>query len=122
MLLTSRQRAFDAQVALYGTIAATFKNRNDIAEALCSAISTGQVALRNADGGIAVSHGHHSLPEVNPDLWDGIEGSVWNAVYAGHAPGGIWGEIETQLKKIGLDVAAISDVATAHAAKQPNAA
>ena len=110
------QRASCAQAALYTAITAPFRNRQQIADALCSVVSTAKAAAYDT-GGIKVLRGHTSMRESNPTRWAPLESAIWEVVHAGHTPGAVWEEVEKQLNKIGVEVGNLHDVA-ALAAKQ----
>lgn len=113
-MTTAAQRAFHAQVALYGLITAPFiESRDNIAEALRSVVSTAQLA-EGQTGGIAISHGHKSQPDQDSAEWTDLEKSVWAKVHASSTPGDIWETMEVQMTHIGVKVSALADVRTAH--------
>jgi len=114
--MTRKQRASCAQAALYTAITAPFRNRQQIADALCSVVSTAKAAAYDT-GGIKVLRGHTSMRESSPTRWAPLESAIWEVVHAGHTPGAVWEEIEKQLNKIGVEVGNLHDVA-ALAAKQ----
>ena len=119
-MVKAKQRAKDAQVEFYQLITAPFRDRDKFANALCSVVETARVAARNT-GGIEVTHGHRSMREAQPNRWAELESSAWDVVCAGN-PGVIWAELEKQMRKIGLHVEPLSDIAEASAEKHSHAA
>lgn len=107
--MTPTQRVHKAEVALYALLAQPFRCRPEISDALCSVVSTAQIAARN-NGGIAVNHGHQNLRDTNPGRWLKFEESVWTTIARGHAPGVIWQTLREEMILLGLEARSIEDV------------
>ena len=86
MRKTPTDRAKEALVVLGQEISAQNRNRERIAEALLSVLSTTEIASRN-DGRVTTLHNYIGPAGRQPAAWEALEIAVWTtATIGGHRP------------------------------------
>ena len=86
MRKTPTDRAKEALVVLGQEISARNRNRERIAEALLSVLSTTEIASRN-DGRVTTLHNYIGPAGRQPAAWEALEIAVWTtATIGGHRP------------------------------------